>query len=196
MTPPNGTGPPRPTRPSRGSRPPGEPTERPGLPAQGERGQRAPGPALVGSSRRPVHVPASAGAGRDQLAGRAGDSLRRHPAQGLGRQQNLGRGASTVRADVGLEDVLAAGTFGPRLPQSTPSWHAGGAALTPPDPRREASCADQWPRPIQTGAGQPPRLTSRYSGPVSPLRVWYHQHLLGGAGPAELGCSSATGGIT
>src|SRR5262249_34913237 len=46
----------------------GEPTVRPDLPAQDERGQRAPGPALVGSSRRPVHVPAPAGAGRDQLA--------------------------------------------------------------------------------------------------------------------------------
>src|SRR5262249_49374503 len=37
---------------------------------------------------------------------RAGDPLRRHPAQGLGRQPDLGRGASAIRADVGVADVL------------------------------------------------------------------------------------------
>jgi hypothetical protein len=80
---------------------------------QGERGQRALGPAPVGAPRRAVPVPASAGAGRDQLAGRVSHPLRRHPAEGLGRQPNLGRCASAVGADVGVADVLAARAFGP-----------------------------------------------------------------------------------
>src|SRR5262249_943914 len=36
-------------------RSPGEPAERPGLPAQDECSQRVPGPAPVGASQRPVH---------------------------------------------------------------------------------------------------------------------------------------------
>src|SRR5262249_55873663 len=71
--------------------------------------------------RRPVHVPASAGAGRHQLAGPAGDPLRRHPAEGLGRQPDLGRGAGASGADVGVAGLLAAGAVGPGPSQSTPS---------------------------------------------------------------------------
>ena len=61
--------------------------------------------------------------------GRVGDPLRRPPAQGLGRQPDLGRGAGAVGADVGVADVLAARAFGPGVPQSTPARHAGGAGL-------------------------------------------------------------------
>jgi len=85
----------------------------------------------VGASRRPVPVPASAGAGRHQLAGRAGHPLRRHPAQGLGWQPDLGRGASAIRADVGVADVLATGALGPGLPEPTPSRYTNGPGVAP-----------------------------------------------------------------
>src|SRR5262249_8158351 len=39
--------------------------------------------------------------------------------------------ASAIRADVGVADVLAAGAFGPGLPQSTPAGPAGGVGLAP-----------------------------------------------------------------
>src|SRR5262249_2474910 len=74
---------------------------------------------------------------RHQLAGRAGDSLRGDPAQGVGRQPDLGRGAGAVGPDVGMADVLAAGAFGPGLPQSIPTGHAGASsfsAVTHPRP--------------------------------------------------------------
>jgi hypothetical protein len=45
-----------------------------------------------------------------------GDPLRGHPAQGLGRQPDLGWCASAVGADVGVADLLAAGAFGLGLP--------------------------------------------------------------------------------
>jgi hypothetical protein len=48
--------------------------------------------------------------------------------QGGGRGR---RGGGAVGPDVGMADVLAAGAFGPGLPQSTPSRYAGVAALTP-----------------------------------------------------------------
>src|SRR5262249_20532850 len=115
----------------RGPRSPGEPAVRPGLPSQDERGQRAPGPAPVGSPRRPVHVLASAGPGRHQLAGRTGDPLRRHLAEGLGWQPDLGRGAGAVGADVGVADLLATGAFGPGLPEPTPSRRAGSPGPAP-----------------------------------------------------------------
>ena len=79
----------------------------------------------------------------EQRRGRG--SLRRHPAQGLGWQPDLARGAGAVDPDVGVADLLAAGAFGPGPPQSTPSRYTGGAGLIPPDPRGEPSCADQWP---------------------------------------------------
>jgi hypothetical protein len=63
--------------------------------------------------------------------GRVGDPLRRPPAQGLGRQPDLGRGAGAVGADVGVADVLAARAFGPGLPQSTPAGPVGGVGLAP-----------------------------------------------------------------
>jgi hypothetical protein len=85
----------------------------------------------VGASRRPVHVPAPARAGRHQLARGAGDPLRGHPPEGLGWQPDLGRGAGAVGSDVGVADVLAAGAFGPGLPQSTPAGHTGGSGLAP-----------------------------------------------------------------
>ena len=40
-------------------------------------------------------------------------------------------GAGAIRADVGLADVLAAGAFGPGLPQSTAAGPAGGVGLAP-----------------------------------------------------------------
>src|SRR5262249_32040217 len=120
----------QPARRGRGPWPPGEPTVRLGLPAQGERGQRAPGPAAGGSPRRPLPSPASAGAGRHQLACGTGDPIRRHPAEGLGRQPDLGWGAGAVGTDVGVADVLAAGAFGPGLPQSPPAGSAAGSAFT------------------------------------------------------------------
>src|SRR5262249_7320125 len=114
---------------------PGESTDRPGLPAQGERGQRAPGPALVGSSRGTVYVLAPAGVGRDQLAGRTGDPFRRHPPQGLGWQPDLGRRAGAGYPDVGVADLLAAGPLGPGLPQSPPAGRADDPGPAPV-PRR------------------------------------------------------------
>jgi hypothetical protein len=90
----------------------------------------------------PVHLPASAGAGRHQRAGRVSDPLRRHPAQGLGWQPDLDGCASAVGADVCVADLLAAGTFGPRLPQSTPAGQAGGPGLAP-GTRRARTRADQ-----------------------------------------------------
>src|SRR5262249_12007158 len=85
----------------------------------------------------------SAGAGRHQLARRAGDPLRRHPAQGLGRQPDLGRRAGAVGAEVGVADLLAAGAFGPGPPQSTPAGHTGGPGLAPVTHRTQAYAARQ-----------------------------------------------------
>src|SRR5262249_39545312 len=67
----------------------------------------------------PVHILASAGAGRDQLACGAGDPLRRHPAQGLGWRPHLGRGASAVGPDVGVADGVAEGGWWPGIPLAT-----------------------------------------------------------------------------
>jgi hypothetical protein len=170
MTPPNGTGPPRPTRPSRGSRPPGEPTERPGLPAQGERGQRAPGPAPVGAPRRPVHVPAAAGAGRHQLAGRAGDPLRRHPAQGLGRQPDLGGRAGAVGPDVGVADVLATGAVCPGLPQSTPAGPAAGLGVAPVNDRALSLASPAGRGRIPTADTKLPEVQARRTAPAGNAR--------------------------
>lgn len=47
------------------------------------------------------------------------------------RERHLARCASTVRAYVGVAEVLAAGTFGPRFPQSTPAGHAGAPRPAP-----------------------------------------------------------------
>ena len=49
----------------------------------------------------------------------------------LPRQPDVGRCAGASRADVGVADVLAAKAFGPGLPQSTPTGHAGGLGLAP-----------------------------------------------------------------
>jgi hypothetical protein len=43
----------------------------------------------------------------------------------------LGGGAGAGGADVGVTDLLAAGAFGPGLPQPTPSRLAGGPGLAP-----------------------------------------------------------------
>src|SRR5262249_18763777 len=131
--------------PGRGPRSPGEPTGRPDLPAQDERGQRALGPALVEPSRRVVHVPASAGPGRHQLARRIGDPLRRYPAEGLGRQPALGGGAGAVGADVGVADLLAARAFGPGLPQPTPSRQTSGPGLAPVTYRANSRSVNRHP---------------------------------------------------
>jgi hypothetical protein len=46
-------------------------------------------------------------------------------------QPHLGRCAGASRAEVGVADLLAAGAFGPGLPQSTPSRHTPGPGLAP-----------------------------------------------------------------
>jgi transposase len=120
------------------------------FPPQDERGQRALGPAPVGSSRCPVHVPASAGPGRDQLACGIGDPLRRYPAEGLGWQPDLGRSASAVGPDVGVANVLAAGAVRLGLPQPTPSRRAGAAGLAPVTDRTPAYAARQTLSPPPT----------------------------------------------
>src|SRR5262249_9986927 len=87
---------------------------------------------------RRVQVSSSARAGRHQLARGAGDPLRGHPPQGLGRQPDLGRRAGAVVADVGVADVLAAGALGPGLPQSTPAGHADDPGPAPVTRRARA----------------------------------------------------------
>jgi hypothetical protein len=104
------------------------------FPLQEEHGQRAFGPAPVGAARPAVFVPARASAGRHQLACGAGDPLRLHPAQGPGRQPDLGRRTGTVDPDVVVADVLAAGAEYPGVPQSTPARRAGVPELSPVTP--------------------------------------------------------------
>src|SRR5262249_4916550 len=108
----------------------------------------------VGASRRPVHLLASAGAGRHQLAGRVGHPLRRYPPQGLGRQPHLGGGAGAVGADVGVADLLAPGAPGPGRPEPTPAGHSRG-----PRPRCATPGGSRgWPGPSPR---HPPRASSR-----------------------------------
>src|SRR5262249_59720254 len=59
--------------------------------------------------------------------GRAGSRRGGQPGQGRGRQRRRGGGAGAVGADVGVAALLAAGAFGPGLPESAPSRRAGGA---------------------------------------------------------------------
>src|SRR5262249_41721139 len=66
-----------------------------------------------------------------QLARGAGDPLRRHPAQGLGWEPDLGGRAGASRADVGVADVLATGALGPGLLELTPSRHTSRPGLAP-----------------------------------------------------------------
>src|SRR5262245_40170499 len=79
----------------------------------------------MGPSGPAIHVSASTGSGRHQLAGGVGHPLRGHPAQGLGWQPDLGGGVGASRADVGVADLLAAGALCPGLAQSTAAGHAG-----------------------------------------------------------------------
>src|SRR5262249_27586615 len=51
----------------------------------------------------------------------------------------LGRCASAVGPDVGVAEVLAAGAFGPGLPESTPSLRTSGPALAPVTHRANSS---------------------------------------------------------
>jgi hypothetical protein len=97
--------------------------------------------AISGSGIQSTHPPKLSGcsclpivgdpARRNELASRVGDPLWSHPAQGLGRQPDLGGGAGAVGPDVGVADVQAAGALGPGLPQSTPARHAGAVGFTP-----------------------------------------------------------------
>jgi hypothetical protein len=57
--------------------------------------------------------------------------LRRQPALGLGQLLHRGRGAGAGGIAVGAADVLAAGTLGRGLPQSTPAERADGVGLAP-----------------------------------------------------------------
>src|SRR5262249_31666135 len=83
------------------------------------------------SPGRPARVPAPAGTGRPQRAGRVGDPLRRPPAKGLGTEPDLDRRASAVRADVGVANGPATAAFGSGLPQSPPARQTGDAGLAP-----------------------------------------------------------------
>ena len=85
-------------------------------------------------------LPVSAGAGRHELAGRVGDSLRGHAKECLRKQPDLGRGAGAVGPDVGVADLLAAGAFGPGLPQPNPA----GPAIARP--------RDSWPQRLAADA--------------------------------------------
>ena len=87
----------------------------------------------------------------EQRRGRG--SLRRHPAQGLGWQPDLGGGASAVGLDVSVADVLAAGAFGPGLPESTPAGCADGVGLAPVN-HRAFSLASPGQAQENTASGQ------------------------------------------
>ena len=124
-----------------------------------------------------------AGAGRHQLAGRVGHPLRGHPAQGVGRQPDLGRGAGAVGVDVGVADVLAARAFGPGLPQSTPAGPVGGVGLAPvnscacslrpPAGRGRMLAADtEWPEVRASWTGWP-RTSARTASRGGPRWLPY-----------------------
>src|SRR5262249_61153562 len=111
----------------------------------------------------------------------AGRPLRGDPAEGLGRQPHLGRGASTGGADVGVADMLAAGAFGPGLPQSTASRRAGGLGLAPVSRHAHPPLAKKpfaiaypmipcvnrvlWKRPATLSVPQPLRPRGHTPGP-------------------------------
>jgi hypothetical protein len=58
----------------------------------------------------------------------------------------LGGSKGASGADVGVADLLAAGAFGPGLPQSTPSGHAGGSGPAPVTHRAETDAVERhWP---------------------------------------------------
>jgi hypothetical protein len=82
--------------------------------------------AMAGLPTGPVGNPASC-----PKASTVRGVLRRHPAQGLGWQPDLGGCASAVDPDVGVADVLAAGEIGPGLPPSTSSRRIRSLDLAP-----------------------------------------------------------------
>src|SRR5262245_48200757 len=87
---------------------------------------------MAGMTARPLRANPEGGSKQGTRASpRAGDPLRRHLAQGLGWQPDLGRGAGAVGPDVGVADLLAAGALGPGLPEPTPSRWAGDTGLAP-----------------------------------------------------------------
>src|SRR5262245_42261746 len=71
------------------------------------------------------------------------DPLRGHPAEGLGWQPDLVRGAGAGGTDVGMADVLATGALGPGLLEPTPSRHTNGPAPTPVTYRARTSALDR-----------------------------------------------------
>src|SRR5262249_26493688 len=118
--------------------------------------------------RRPVHVPASARPGRDQLAGGGGPPLRGHPAEGLGRQPGLGGGAGAVGADGGVAELLATRGVRPGLSWANSSPHARSACPGPASLTRvrAGACTNRSiTRPDGRGASGsgPERRTRSYS---------------------------------
>src|SRR5262249_4101770 len=94
-----------------------------------------------------------------------GHPLRGHPAQGLGRQPDLGRSASSGGADVGVADVLATGAAGRGLPQSTASRPAGGPGFAPVtrhanSPRTNQSFAIAYPPILRADQINPNTLST------------------------------------
>jgi transposase len=106
---------------------------------QDQRGQRTAGVAPVGTHRRAVGVSALAGAGRDELAGGAGDPVRGDSAKGLGRQPDRSGSAGARSADVGMADVLAAGGVGRGLAERPTARARSAAAATAMKSGRKAS---------------------------------------------------------
>ena len=110
-------------------RPVAQAVARCGLPDQNESGQRAFGQTSMESPGRSLDLPAVPRTGRHQLARRTGDSLRRHPAQSLGRQSHLGGRPSPGDLDVGLAHLLAARFQRLGLPQPTPTPHTSAGPI-------------------------------------------------------------------
>src|SRR5262249_45336351 len=108
----------------------------------------------------------------------AGHPLRRHPAEGLGRQPDLGRFAGPVGPDVRVADVLATGAFGPGLPQPAPAGPAGGVGLAPMNRRAFSLASPAGRGRIPAAVGESPEFRARH-GPsrqrpprAPPGRAW------------------------
>src|SRR5262249_24494165 len=86
--------------------------------------------------------------------------------EGVGGEADVGGCAGAVGPDVGVADVLATGAFGPGLPQSTPSRHAGSAGPASLTRVMAGACTNRSiTRPDGRGASGsgPERRTRSYS---------------------------------
>jgi transposase len=75
-----------------------------------------------------------------------GDPLRGDPAQGPGRQPDLGGGANEGGPDVGMADVPAAGAVGSELLEPVASWHTRGASPAAMNSRANRGIDRRWNR--------------------------------------------------